>query len=141
MATNTVSSKPVRILMVEDDNHIGRIVELSLPTLGLPYEFDSVLSSEEALELWAKQPYDLLLTDYNLRGMNGLKLIATLKEQGASAPMALITAYDTPQVARDARALGVAAYIVKPFFTDEIVDIIRRLLPTSARAVHDNREH
>lgn len=125
-----------RILMVEDDNHIGRIFELSMPALGIPYEFVNVLSAEEALELWARQPFDLLLTDYNLRGMNGLKLIAQLKAQGIQAPMALVTAYDTPEVAREARKLGVAAYIPKPFFTDQVIDTIRRLLPSEARAVH-----
>jgi CheY-like chemotaxis protein len=137
MALGSDSAHVARILMVEDDNHIGRIIELALPTLGFPYEFAYTLSAEEALELWAQQPFDLLLADYNLRGMNGLKLIAALKEQGVTAPMALVTAYDSPAVAQGARELGVAAYIVKPFFTDEVIETIRNLLFAKMRVVHD----
>src|SRR5262249_29964251 len=97
------------------------------------YELDIALSAEEGLELWQRQPYDLLLTDYNLRGMNGLKLIAALKAEGNTAPTILVTAYDTPKLAREARAQGVAAYIPKPFFMDELIDIIRRNLLKSRR--------
>lgn len=131
------SDRVLRIIAVEDDNHIGRIIQLAMPALGIPYEFVIVLSAEECLELWNRQPFDLLLADYNLRGMSGLKLISTLKEQGFDVPMLLITAYDTQQLARQARELGVSAYIPKPFFVDELIDTIRTLLPARTRTVND----
>jgi two-component system OmpR family response regulator len=133
----TARDQRLRILLVEDDNHIGRIIELSLPELGVPYEFVTVLSAEEGLELWESQPFDLLLTDYNLRGMTGLKLIELLKARGAGAPMVLVTAYDSDDLRREARGLDVSAYLTKPFFMDELVGTVRRLLPqTDARAVN-----
>lgn len=125
------SEQRLRILLVEDDNNIGRIIELALPELGVPYEFVTVLSAEEGLELWAQRPFDLLLTDYNLRGMTGLKLIEILKQRGLTAPTVLVTAYDSADVRREARALNVSAYMTKPFFMDELVDTVRRLLPQS----------
>lgn len=124
----TAYSQRLRILLVEDDNHIGRIVELALPELGIPYEFVTVLSAEEGLELWDQQPFDLLVTDYNLRGMSGLKLIELLKERGVTAPMVMVTAYDTDNLRREARALGVSAYLSKPFFMDELVETVRGLV-------------
>lgn len=130
MAEPTVA----RILIVEDDSHISRIIQLSMPELDLPHSVDTALSAEEGLELWHKQPYDLLLTDYNLRGMNGLKLIGLLKAEHATAPMILFTAYDTPQIVREARALGVAAYLPKPFFMDDMLAVIRANLPHVERA-------
>lgn len=133
----TARDQRLRILLVEDDNHIGRIIELSLPELGVPYEFVTVLSAEEGLELWEARPFDLLLTDYNLRGMTGLKLIELLKARGASAPMVLVTAYDSDELRREARALDVSAYLTKPFFMDELVGTVRHLLPQAdARAVN-----
>jgi two-component system OmpR family response regulator len=133
----TARDQRLRILLVEDDNHIGRIIELALPELGLPYEFVTVLSAEEGLELWERQPFDLLLSDYNLRGMTGLQLIEMLKERGVSAPMILVTAYDSADLRRDARTLRVDAYLTKPFFMDELVGTVRRLLPQStAREVN-----
>lgn len=137
MSVQTDSNPPVlRILTVEDDSHIGRIIQLAMPDLGVPYEFASVLSAEEGLELWQQQPFDLLITDYNLRGMSGLKLITTLKDQGFNVPMVLITAYDNPQLAREAREVGVSAYIPKPFFIDELVNVMRRLTRPQVRAVN-----
>jgi two-component system, OmpR family, response regulator len=124
----TEREQRLRILLVEDDNHIGRIIELALPELGVPYEFVTVLSAEEGLELWEHQPFDLLLTDLNLRGMSGLKLVESLKARGVTAPMVLVTAYDTPNARREARALNIDAYLTKPFFMDELIDTVRRLL-------------
>ena len=118
-----------RILIVEDDYHISRIIELSFAELHVPYVLDTAFSAEEGLALWQSQPYDLLLTDYNLRGMSGLKLIAALKATGTTASMIMVTAYGTPQLERDARHLGVAAFIPKPFVIDELIDVIRRFLP------------
>jgi two-component system, OmpR family, response regulator len=101
-----------RILLVEDDNDISRIIQLAMKTLGLPYELDIAMSAEEGLALWNKQPYDLVLTDYNLRGMTGLDLI-----------------YDSPSIQRSARESGATAYIAKPFFMDDLVEKVRTLLP------------
>ena len=101
----------------------------------MPYEFVNVLSAEEGLQAWQQQPFDLVLTDYNLRGMNGLKLVSQLKELGATAPMLLITAYDSQEVRQEARKL-VDEYITKPFFMDDLLDAIRRHVPTETREVN-----
>ncbi|HMQ35137.1 MAG TPA: response regulator [Chloroflexaceae bacterium] len=127
----------LRILLVEDDNHIGRIIELALPELGVPYEFVTALSAEEGLELWDQQPFDLLLTDYNLRGMTGLKLVELLRQRGAQAPIVLVTAYDSDALRKESRALDIDAYLTKPFFMDDLVETVRGLLPQiSAREVN-----
>jgi two-component system, OmpR family, response regulator len=135
----TAHEQRLRILLVEDDNHIGRIIELALPELGIPYDFTAVLSAEEALELWAQESFDLLLTDFNLRGMTGLKLIEILKQRGSSAPTLLVTAYDSIEMRKEARAVGVDAYVTKPFFMDELIETVRRLIPVStSREVNGN---
>lgn len=120
--------QPIRILIVEDDYHISRILQLAMAQGGAPYQQDSALSAEEALEMWHKHPYDLLLTDHNLRGMTGLQLVKTLRNQGEQAPIIVMTAYDTPQLEREARSLGISAYIPKPFLIEEVLEIIGRVL-------------
>ncbi len=127
----------LRILAVEDDNHIGRIIQMAMSSLDVPYEFTLALNAEEGLEIWNQQPFDLLLADYNLRGMNGLKLITTLQEQGfAHVPMVLITAYDNPQLSQEAGESGIAAYIPKPFFIEDLINIIRGLLPNKDQSIN-----
>jgi len=126
---------PSRVLIVEDDYHISRIIELRMTQLDVPYTHATALSAEEALDLWHQQGYDLLVTDHNLRGMSGLKLINALRAEGVQAPAILVSAYDTPQLQREAKAAGVAAYVPKPFIIDELLDVIRQFLPDSERAV------
>jgi CheY-like chemotaxis protein len=119
---------PYRILLVEDDNYIAKIIGLGMQMLGFPYTLDKASSAEEGLDLWDAQSYDILLTDYNLRGKNGVKLIDELRRQGVAVPMVLFTAYDSPHIRRDAEAVGVSAFLTKPFLIDEFVGLTRRLL-------------
>ncbi|WP_322511483.1 response regulator [Chloroflexus sp.] len=136
MTNATTYGHPVRILLVEDDNNIGRIIEFAMRGIGIPYEFVSVLSAEEGLERWQEQPFDLLITDYNLRGMNGVRLIKALHERGYYPPTLIVTAYDSAEVRQAAAEAAVDSYMTKPFFIDELIERIKQLLP-SAHIVHE----
>jgi two-component system OmpR family response regulator len=122
--------KPLRILLVEDDGSIARIIMIAMRDLGVPYKLDQAFSAEEGLELWDAQPYDVLLTDYNLRGMNGIAMIAALRTRGATdLPTVLFTAYDDARIQKDARTVGVSRFVTKPFVIEEFVKLTRELLP------------
>ena len=127
----------IRILMVEDDGTIAHLIAIAMQTLDVPHQLDQAFSAEEALTLWRKQPYDLLLTDYNLRGMNGLALVEALKQEGATIPMVLFTASDTPRIRKEAQRLGVSAFISKPFFLDEFVNTARAFLPAKTSSTSE----
>jgi two-component system, OmpR family, response regulator len=129
MVSNITQKLAARILVVEDDVHIGRLIGLTMPTLGLPYEFASVESATEALNLCRQAPCDLLLTDYHLPDMNGIHLIREMRKRGLYTPTILFTAYDVEAEARD---LGVSAYMLKPFDIDELLNTIRTLLDGSS---------
>lgn len=126
----TGAEKHIRILLVEDDGHISAIIRLGMQDLGVAYHLDQAYSAEEALELWERQPYDLVMTDYNLRGKSGLDLLATIRQADSSTATMLFTAYDTPRLRREAADVGVTHFIAKPFFVDEFIDVTRSLLPT-----------
>lgn len=123
------TNMPLHILLVEDDGSIARVIAIAMRDLGVPYQLDQAYSAEEALELWQHQRYDLVLTDYNLRGMNGIAMIGVLKAQAADLPTILFTAYDDTNVRREARKVGVTHFLPKPFVIDEIIEIARQLLP------------
>ena len=127
--------RPLRILLVEDDNGIANVIAIAMQNLDIPFQLDQALSAEEGLELWDQAPYDLLLTDYNLRGINGLSLIKTLKGQGATIPTVLFTAYDTPQLRKEARTADVTTFLAKPFLIDDFVATARSLLPLAINEV------
>ena len=128
-----MTNKPLRILLVEDDGSIARIIAVAMQDIGVPYHLDQAYSAEEGLELWHQQPYDLVLADYNLRGMNGIALIALLKAQVAELPTILFTAYDDAPVRREAKRVGVSRFVAKPFVIDEFIHIARELLPAHIR--------
>lgn len=117
-----------RILLVEDDHAIAMVISIGMQAIGIDYHLDHANGAEEGLELWERQPYDIVLTDYNLRGMNGLKMIEHLRKSGADVPTMLFTAYDSPQTARAARDQHITRYLVKPFLIDEFVRNTRELL-------------
>jgi two-component system, OmpR family, response regulator len=129
--------KTLRILLVEDDGSIARIIMIAMRDIGVPYELDQAFSAEEGLELWDVQPYDVVLTDYNLRGMNGIAMIAALRTRGATnLPTVLFTAYDDARVQKDARTVGVTRFVTKPFVIEEFVGLTRELLlPANASEI------
>jgi CheY-like chemotaxis protein len=104
------------------------VIAIGMQSLGIEYTLDHANGAEEGLELWERAPYDIVLSDYNLRGMNGLKLIERLRKENPSIPTVLFTAYDSPQTHREASAAHVSAYIAKPFLVDEFVATVRGLL-------------
>jgi two-component system, OmpR family, response regulator len=126
-----MTTQPPRILLVEDDGSISKILAIAMQELGVPYHLDQAFSAEEGMELWEREPYDLLLTDYNLRGRSGLGLVADLKQQGVAIPTILFTAHDSAQIRREARTIGVTRFIAKPFIIEEFVNTVRSLLPVS----------
>jgi two-component system, OmpR family, response regulator len=131
-----MQKKPLRILLVEDDGSIARIIMIAMRDIGVPYTIDQAYSAEEGLELWDQQPYTIVLTDYNLRGMNGIAMIAALRARGAAdLPTVLFTAYDDARIQKEARSVGVTRFVSKPFVIDEFVKLTRELLPINASEI------
>jgi two-component system, OmpR family, response regulator len=127
---------PLRILLVEDDGSIARIIVIAMRDIGVPYVLDQAYSAEEGLELWDQQPYDIVLSDYNLRGMNGIAMIAALRARGATdLPTVLFTAYDDTRIRKEARAIGITRFIPKPFVIEEFVKLTRDLLPVNVSEI------
>lgn len=127
--------QPLRILLIEDDSMIASIIALGMRTLGAPYLLDTAYSAEEGLDLFDENVYDLVMSDYNLRGMNGLSLLTTIRQRKPDVPTVLFTAYDTPQLQRQAREAGVNDYIAKPFLIEDFVNLARNLLPIAANEI------
>ncbi|KAB8141924.1 response regulator [Chloroflexia bacterium SDU3-3] len=124
--------KQIRLLLIEDDGGIANVIKLGLRDLGITHTIDHAFTAEEALALFHEHHYDLLLSDYNLRGKNGLDLIREIKQEGSTIPTVLVTAYDTATIRREATSAGVNRFVSKPFFIDEFIDLVRSLIPAQA---------
>ena len=101
-----------RILVVEDEDKLRRIVELQLLDAG--FEVDKAAKAEEALPLIDRA--DLILTDYKLPGMTGLEMLHIVKRQNATLPVIMMTAFGTIENAVEAMKAGAADFLAQAFF-------------------------
>src|ERR1700722_149323 len=100
-----------RILVVEDEEKLRRVVQLHLESLG--FEVDGAPSAEQALPLVA--PADLVITDLRLPGIDGIQFIKQLQGRGVPAAVVVMTAHGSVETAVEAMKLGAADFLQKPF--------------------------
>lgn len=92
------------------------------------FGFDKVVgvsSAKEALKLLQEEPFDLVVTDINMPGMNGLELIRQIHVHGKNPDIIIVSGYNEFTYAQEAIRLGVCAYILKPIKTEEMEDNIQ----------------
>lgn len=116
-----------RILLVEDNPTTRDLVEAMIARLAC--RLTTVDGGEQALVLWGKETFDLILMDCQMPGIDGYETTARLRAAGCQAPILALTAraqWDDP--ARCLQA-GMDDYLSKPFKQKELLAMIRRWLP------------
>jgi DNA-binding NtrC family response regulator len=107
------------VLVVDDE---ASIRDLLAKTLALAeYEVDVAADGRSALERMRLHPYDLLIADLRMPGMDGLTVIREAKRFQAGLPVLIITGYSTESTAIEAVNLGVAGYLTKPFRVPQVL--------------------
>ncbi|MCU0806145.1 MAG: response regulator transcription factor [Burkholderiales bacterium] len=116
----------MRILVVEDDPTLCEVIARTLRDAG--HAVDVAADGNKADAMLALDPYDAVVLDLNLPGMDGLEVLSRARRRGVAAPVLVITARDT----LDDRIRGLDAgsddYLVKPFDLRELEARLRALL-------------
>jgi CheY-like chemotaxis protein len=120
-----------RILLVDDQRQVSRMLRASLELSGQDYSVADVASAEEALMEIARGPVDLLVADVRLPGMSGLELLAKVRAQNPKARAILITGAPTDEIEAEAAALGVIAFLRKPLGTNLFLEAVAHGLESS----------
>jgi excisionase family DNA binding protein len=108
-----------RILVVDDE---ASIRDLLSKTLALAdYDVDTAPDGRSALERLRLYPYDLLIVDLKMPGMDGLAVVREAKRLKADLPVIVITGYSTESAAIEALNLGVTSYLTKPFKVSQVL--------------------
>jgi len=102
------------ILIVDDEANQRLMVEQALRALAFNWQIATAASGQEALETLALDKPDLIITDYHMPVMNGLELIAQVRERHIPSRIILITAYSSPELYDAAQRLQVDHYLTKP---------------------------
>jgi|SRR5438067_5197829 len=114
----TANARP-RVLVVDDE---ASIRDLLSKTLALAeYDVDVSPDGRSALERMRAYPYDLLIADLKMPGMDGLTVIREAKRYKADLPVIIITGFSTESSAIEAVNLGVAGYLTKPFRVPQVL--------------------
>ena len=117
----------MRVLLVEDDTELRNSLRKSLEMEGC--EAEGAASAEEAIRLISDQPFDLVVTDYNLgAGSNGLFLLSYLQQNGWGGPTILMSGYREERLEDAVRKQGVFAFLEKPFPMDLFLEVCARAM-------------
>ena len=119
-------SKQPKILIVDDSQELLDIMCEYLETCG--YTVHMTTESKEALRLIAAAEYDVVVSDIHMPEMDGLELMARVKNKHPGLPVVLITGYSVSEARKIAMEKGADAFVEKPFHMKEIIDVVANLL-------------
>jgi excisionase family DNA binding protein len=115
-----------RVLVVDDE---ASIRDLLSKTLALAeYDVDLAPDGRTALERLRIIPYDLLITDLKMPGVDGLAVIREARRLKADIPVIIITGFSTEASAIEAVNLGVSGYLTKPFRVPRVLAVAAKAL-------------
>ena len=110
--------RKMKILLIDDDEWIRDSLSIFFESEGCYLE--ALETAEKGLEALKKQPYDIIMVDYRLPGMDGLDFLKQLNEVYPNVKKILITAYGNSALISEAMQVGIQDFIEKPFTTETI---------------------
>jgi DNA-binding response OmpR family regulator len=116
---------PRRILIIEDDKDIARLVELHLKDAG--YEVEMAYDGKAGLELALAKSYDLIILDLMLPGSDGIEICRRVRAASAYAPILMLTAKSTELDRVLGLEIGADDYVTKPFSVRELLARVKAL--------------
>jgi len=128
----------MRLLIVEDEARMAQLLQRGLAEEG--HQVDTCRSAEEAREQAEALPYDVILLDWALPGVDGLSLLRSWRERGLRTPILMLTARGTVGERVVGLKAGADDYLVKPFAFEELLARIEALQRRgSPEATHATR--
>ncbi len=117
-----------RILIVDDEESILTVLKNSLKKLGGNYQVVTVKDGFAALDRLLEQPFDVVVTDFNMVQMDGLELMEAVKYAQPNAKLIMITAYGTKEIEAEVKRLHAFKYLTKPLEINAFRKIIKEAL-------------
>ena len=117
-----MSAAPLRVLIVDDEPPIRKLLRMGLTTQG--YQILEAPDGKTALALMAEKP-DLVILDLGLPDMQGLDLLRTIRTADGSTPIVVLSSRDDETAKVQALDLGADDYVTKPFGMEELLARMR----------------
>jgi cyclic di-GMP phosphodiesterase len=131
-------SRPVRIVVTDDEASIREVLADGLESFG--WDVTQAGTAADAFALVSRGGVDLVLSDIDMPGENGLALLGRIKQHDIDIDVIMVTGVVDLEVAIGAIRQGAADYVTKPFNLEEVQIVIERTLE-KRRLIRENREY
>ena len=117
-----------KILAVDDSHSMRQVLSFLLTRAG--YEVEQAADGREALTMAEREHFELVLTDVQMPGIDGLELVRRLRSMPdyRTTPILTVTTLDGPEERDRGRAAGATGWIVKPFGEKKLLSTIQRVM-------------
>ena len=117
---------PYSILVVDDDDAVAVVLTSLLQQAG--FESVACSSGASALEVLKKRDFDVVITDLKMPKMDGMQLLAEIRQHDANQPVLMLTAHATIELAVEAMRLGAHDFLLKPFDREELLFVVDKAI-------------
>jgi DNA-binding NtrC family response regulator len=121
-----VKANKTKVLVVDDAGPVVILCVNILQSLG--YAVKGANRGEAALELLRSEPFDLVLVDYRMPGMDGFQVFEHARDVRPDMGFLLITAHGTADITKKALDMGFRSVLLKPFTSDELRVAVEKAL-------------
>jgi two-component system response regulator PilR (NtrC family) len=115
-----------KVLVVDDEPDLLELLEMTLSRMGL--DTSRAESVGEAIKMLDRDGYDLCLTDWNLPDGEGLRVVEHITQKALDVPVAVITAFGSPENAVAALKAGAFDYLAKPVALEQLRALVKQAL-------------
>ncbi|MEI6732741.1 MAG: response regulator [Comamonadaceae bacterium] len=108
-------------ILVVDDEEVVRLSYLRALS-GKSCKVELVRNGSDALQMMGQRPFDVVLLDQRMPGLDGMSVLKTIKEKWPESEVIMITGYPAVESAKEAVTLGAYDYLAKPIGPDDVIN-------------------
>jgi DNA-binding NtrC family response regulator len=116
-----------RILAVDDEPDMLRLLGRILKGR-TPYQVETTINPLEVPQLLQANPYDVIITDMRMRGLDGLDILRLVHDGQRGEKVIVITAFGSLDSMLEAQALGAFRYLIKPFKKEQLLAAVAQAM-------------
>jgi len=125
-------------ILVVDDDEVVRLSHLR-SLAAAQCNVETVWNGNEALRAMERHPFDVILLDLRMPGMDGMSVLKTIKERWPESEVVIITGYPSIETAKEAVRLGAYDYLAKPVGPDDVVNAACGAMMQKKWCLHKDR--
>lgn len=125
-------------VLVVDDEEVVRLSYLRA-LAGAHCDVEAVRTGNDALRVLEQHPFDVVMLDLRMPGMDGMSVLKTIKEKWPESEVIIITGYPSLETAKEAVRLGAYDYLAKPIGPDDVINAAAGAMMQKKWALHRER--